>query len=162
MRRKTMSGLLLAAALIGMGGAGAAGAAEPADPLGSMLAEYGKIHEAMADDRAGGVAAAAARIAELAQRESAGSAGKEAYLKLASTAGAMTGSDLGTLRGQFMDVSKAMAALVDTAGQGAADFYYCPMVDAYWLQKKGDDALRNPYYGKSMLRCGEKVARVEG
>lgn len=31
----------------------------------------------------------------------------------------------------------------------------CPMAEAKWVQKKGD--LRNPYYGKSMLECGEKI-----
>lgn len=31
----------------------------------------------------------------------------------------------------------------------------CPMAKAKWLQKTG--SLRNPYYGKSMLDCGEKI-----
>ncbi len=31
----------------------------------------------------------------------------------------------------------------------------CPMAAANWIQKNG--ALRNPYYGKSMLECGEKI-----
>jgi hypothetical protein len=31
----------------------------------------------------------------------------------------------------------------------------CPMAKAKWLQRKGD--LKNPYYGKSMLECGEKI-----
>lgn len=31
----------------------------------------------------------------------------------------------------------------------------CPMARANWVQKNG--ALRNPYYGKSMLECGEKI-----
>lgn len=31
----------------------------------------------------------------------------------------------------------------------------CPMAAAKWVQKKGE--LRNPYYGKSMLECGEKI-----
>ena len=31
----------------------------------------------------------------------------------------------------------------------------CPMASARWIQKEG--ALRNPYYGKSMLECGEKI-----
>lgn len=30
---------------------------------------------------------------------------------------------------------------------------YCPMADSYWLQL--DKAIKNPYYGKSMLDCGE-------
>lgn len=31
----------------------------------------------------------------------------------------------------------------------------CPMAEAKWVQKKGE--LANPYYGKSMLTCGEKI-----
>lgn len=31
----------------------------------------------------------------------------------------------------------------------------CPMAEAKWIQKKGE--LANPYYGKSMLTCGEKI-----
>jgi hypothetical protein len=30
---------------------------------------------------------------------------------------------------------------------------YCSMAEAEWLQK--DDVLSNPYYGASMLNCGE-------
>jgi hypothetical protein len=29
---------------------------------------------------------------------------------------------------------------------------YCPMARKYWLQR--GTAIRNPYYGKSMLECG--------
>lgn len=31
----------------------------------------------------------------------------------------------------------------------------CPMAKAKWLQTKG--SIRNPYYGKSMLECGQKI-----
>lgn len=31
----------------------------------------------------------------------------------------------------------------------------CPMAKAKWIQKNTD--LKNPYYGKSMLECGEKI-----
>ncbi len=30
----------------------------------------------------------------------------------------------------------------------------CPMAEAKWIQANGE--IRNPYYGKSMLTCGEK------
>ena len=136
-------------------------AAEPADPVAAMLADYGAIHEALAGDRVDGVVAAAAKIAERATSAAAKAAAKDAYLKLAAAAGAMTGSDLGALRGQLYDLSKAMAGVVTASGGAGADLYYCPMAEGYWLQKKGDDELRNPYYGKSMLRCGDKVERVE-
>jgi len=31
----------------------------------------------------------------------------------------------------------------------------CPMAKAKWVQRNG--GLKNPYYGKSMLDCGEKI-----
>lgn len=31
----------------------------------------------------------------------------------------------------------------------------CPMAKAKWIQPKG--GIRNPYYGKSMLECGQKI-----
>jgi hypothetical protein len=31
----------------------------------------------------------------------------------------------------------------------------CPMYSAKWVQKRGDIA--NPFYGKEMLKCGEKI-----
>lgn len=31
----------------------------------------------------------------------------------------------------------------------------CPMANGKWIQK--NSSLKNPYYGKSMLECGEKI-----
>lgn len=36
------------------------------------------------------------------------------------------------------------------------DVIYCPMAGAKWIQKKGE--IENPYFGKEMLRCGEKTS----
>lgn len=33
--------------------------------------------------------------------------------------------------------------------------FSCPMAKATWVQKEPE--MRNPYYGKSMLECGEKL-----
>jgi len=155
MNRKTKMGAVLAAVLVAIGGAASLRAAEPADATGGMLGEYGKIHDALADDRADGVATAAAKLADLAKDAGAGCS--ETCARVAAAAGAMTGADLAALRNQMKELSKAMAAVAGAS----ADIYYCPMVDAYWLQKKGE-AARNPYYGKSMSRCGAKVQKVEG
>jgi hypothetical protein len=35
---------------------------------------------------------------------------------------------------------------------GAIYVDYCPMKDAYWLSS--EPAIKNPYYGSSMLTCG--------
>jgi hypothetical protein len=36
---------------------------------------------------------------------------------------------------------------------GDVKLTYCPMVKASWLQK--EDKIRNPYYGSTMLECGQ-------
>lgn len=154
MKRTTTMTTILAAVTLALAGATATRAAEPGD---AMLTEYLAIHDALASDRADGVAAAAAKIATLASGAKATPATKDAYARVAAAAGAMTGTQTGPLRDGLKELSKAMFAAVGSA----ADLYYCPMIDGYWLQKKGDAVLRNPYYGKSMLRCGEKVDKVE-
>ena len=161
MKRKTTMSMLLAVMLPTIGGAACMRAAEPADPLAAMLADYGTIHDALADDRVDGVVTAAAKIAERATDAAAQTSAKDAYLELAAAACAMTGSDLGSLRNQLYELSKALAGVVAATGGAGADLYYCPMAEGYWLQRKGDDELRNPYYGKSMLSCGSKVEKVE-
>jgi hypothetical protein len=149
------------AVLLAIAGAAAVRAEAPADPIGAVLVEYGLIHDALAADRVDGVVASATKIAELAKQAGDGNAGAETWNRLATAASAMSGSSLGELRGQLMELSKALAAAENASGSAATNLYYCPMVEAYWLQKKGDDAPRNPYYGKSMLNCGSKVDKVE-
>jgi len=161
MKRRTIAGMVVAAALATIGGAACMRAAEPVDPLAAMLADYGTIHDALADDRVDGVVAAAAKIAGRAADASGQATAKDAYLKLAAAAGAMKGPDIGSLRNQLYELSKALAGVVAATGSAGADLYYCPMAEGYWLQKKEDGELRNPYYGKSMLTCGSKVEKVE-
>jgi membrane fusion protein, copper/silver efflux system len=67
--------------------------------------------------------------------------------------------DLGEVRGPFEELSRQMTRLLRSFGNvtgielGVAS---CPMAfgrGATWVQKSGD--LRNPYFGKSMLDCGQ-------
>jgi len=59
----------------------------------------------------------------------------------------------------FEKVSDAMFALLKTANLKNAGVYrqYCPMAfnekGAYWLSNETE--IKNPYYGKKMLECGE-------
>jgi Cu(I)/Ag(I) efflux system membrane fusion protein len=56
-------------------------------------------------------------------------------------------------------MSKAVLELETTFGHTDGNYYemYCPMAfdlkGASWLQRK--ETLENPYFGESMLRCGE-------
>ena len=62
-------------------------------------------------------------------------------------------------RAQFEHVSDAMFNLVKTAGLKNGGVYrqYCPMAfndkGAYWLSN--EEEIKNPYFGKKMLECGE-------
>ena len=69
-------------------------------------------------------------------------------------------ADIDSLRKHFEPLSEATLALERTFGHaGPKPHYemYCPMAfdnrGAAWLQ--ATDELLNPYFGASMLRCGE-------
>ncbi|UCF77863.1 MAG: efflux RND transporter periplasmic adaptor subunit [Candidatus Eiseniibacteriota bacterium] len=81
----------------------------------------------------------------------------------ALTAASKTGKsakEIETARDAFFHVSLAIIDLHDAFGHATGDTYYlvfCPMArdneGAHWLQK--EDVVWNPFYGESMLRCGE-------
>lgn len=80
---------------------------------------------------------------------------------------AMGFADLGPLREHFEPLSMAILDLERTFGHaGDAAHYemYCPMAfrnkGAAWLQET--DELLNPYFGASMLRCGETRETFRG
>lgn len=63
-------------------------------------------------------------------------------------------TDLKLQREAFAGLSESMAKLAKSTGSTAPAIYidYCPMKKAYWLSL--DKAIKNPYYGNSMLTCG--------
>lgn len=62
-------------------------------------------------------------------------------------------------RASFADVSTIAWSIVKASDSLKQEVYYqyCPMKKAYWLSTEA--AIRNPYYGASMLTCG-KVAET--
>ena len=62
-------------------------------------------------------------------------------------------------RKQFSEVSDAVYKIATLAGLRNAGVYrqYCPMAfndkGAYWLSAESD--IKNPYFGKKMMECGE-------
>lgn len=63
--------------------------------------------------------------------------------------------DIAELRESFKNLSKLYFAHGNKTEMKNLMKATCPMAEAQWIQKPG--ALRNPYYGKSMLECGEKI-----
>ena len=153
-QRTVISVLALMLAVAGV----AAASPEAATPLGL----YAQMHATMAADSAEGVAQAAMDLAELVRAEAKGAKDSAAYEALAAAAETMQGSDLAALRERFKEVSKAFAGYVNASGTDGAQLYYCPMADGYWVQSAADAGPENPYYGRSMLKCGSKVVAVEG
>jgi Cu(I)/Ag(I) efflux system membrane fusion protein len=62
-------------------------------------------------------------------------------------------------RQQFSEISDAMFSILKKANLRHAGIYqeFCPMAfndkGAYWLSAESD--IKNPYFGKKMLECGE-------
>ena len=73
---------------------------------------------------------------------------------------------LESIRTDFEDISSVIIRLNEVFGHSEGTHYvaYCPMAfdnaGAYWLQRN-DDTIANPYFGASMLRCGEIRKTVE-
>lgn len=59
------------------------------------------------------------------------------------------------LRSSFKALSEVYIKNIPASELKGATKASCPMASARWIQKDGN--LKNPYYGKSMLECGEKI-----
>jgi hypothetical protein len=126
---------------------------EAAEPLKAIVASYLQIHSQLITDKTDGVKAAAGEIVK--QAESMGANG--AAIGKAATAIA-SAADLKTARQAFGPLSEAVIAAVSASGPATkkelgVKLAFCPMVNRSWLQK--EDKIRNPYYGSTMLECGE-------
>jgi len=129
---------------------------------GRVLASYYEMAASLVADSAAGVAERAARIAADAgaAAKSAGvpAAERAALEAIAAAAAKVDGKDVAALRAQFKEFSKAMDAFLRASGTPGWALYYCPMADGYWLQAA--EPVANPYYGKKMLRCGDRVEKI--
>ena len=63
--------------------------------------------------------------------------------------------DIEELRASFKALSELYLENGNKKEMSKYEKASCPMAKAKWIQKPG--TLRNPYYGKSMLDCGEKI-----
>lgn len=155
---KTRLSLCASLALFATLSATARVAAHPAEETAPyLLSEYLKIHEALASDRVEGVVEAAGRIASVASEMLSHTSGgeKNLYQEIATAAGEMKGGDLAALRARLGGLTAALEALLRAANATGWRLFHCSMVDDEWIQ--ADEKVRNPYYGPSMLTCGEPV-----
>jgi len=132
------------------------GYAASAQDTDRILDRYITVKDALTDGDSKAAAGAAAALRETIQ---AGPAfdGKEGLL---SAVGKVAGTgDIEQQRLAFAAISAPLWKLVRQGSNPGREVYYqyCPMKKAYWLSY--EKAIRNPYYGASMLTCG-KVAET--
>lgn len=81
--------------------------------------------------------------------------------KITADAKSISGTtDLKKQRETFKSLSKSTYDLIKVSNPDQPVYkQYCPMADADWLSK--EKAVKNPYYGSSMLTCGNVVETIK-
>ncbi|HVU34376.1 MAG TPA: DUF3347 domain-containing protein [Opitutaceae bacterium] len=127
----------------GMSGAAAAQCAAG----GSLVQKYVPIADALAADDLAQAKTAAAALAQ--------EASVAGVTKLGDSAKAIANA---TSLKAARDSLKQLSAAIEPMAHGMKGYVvmHCPMVDADWIQTSAD--VRNPYFGKEMLGCGEPKA----
>ena len=137
----------------------------PAGALEKLVGLYVPMQEALAGDSIATVKEQAAKVASEAEAilmtkgEKPSLEAIEGLEAVIAAAKAMNAAEIKALREQFKALSFAVAKLVEKQAVAGHGIYFCPMADAYWIQKSG--AVKNPYYGAKMLGCGEVVKKVQ-
>ncbi|MCW3088086.1 MAG: hypothetical protein JWQ78_1472 [Sediminibacterium sp.] len=120
-----------------------------------LLKHYYELKDALVNSDA---ATAAYRITDLIN------ASNNAVLKIPDATRdklAAAGNDLAKQRAAFAKLSLDMYQLARTQKLSGEIIYqqYCPMKKMYWLSREA--AIRNPYYGKAMLTCGNLAETIK-
>lgn len=154
--RIVMGRFVVAAFVLGLAGCESV-AAEP-KPGDALVQPYLAIATHLAADELDGVAAASEQL-----RTAAGSLhGKPGIDHIVAAVDGVASTDITAARRAFKPLSDGMIEYMRAtpATQAGRTIVHCPMAfanqGALWVQADGKVA--NPYYGASMLRCGDKVA----
>lgn len=122
-------------------------------PLPAVLDAYAKIQAALAGDNVEGVADAAKTIATALTDD------PNKILPAAITQAEALGKakTITEARAAFKALNEILVRYLakEKVQTGQYQVVYCDMAKATWLQT--DKAVKNPYYGKSMLTCGQIV-----
>jgi hypothetical protein len=123
-----------------------------------MLEEYFKIQTSLAGDSTAGVDSDAQAILQIAEGATASDPKLVTILSnIRKAAREIQGKDLERTREQFFELSKPFLAYLHQfhSAKGAYYRYYCPHANKAWVQQT--EEIRNPYFGSSMLTCGEII-----
>jgi hypothetical protein len=142
---KTLVSLLLLGLVIAGRGVSAS------ESLKAIVESYLTIQSHLAADQLADVKAPARAIAARAA-----TLGKEGANIAKAATSLESAADFKSAREAFGALTDAVLAAGNAEGWKDVEgvrLTFCPMVNRSWLQKDGQ--IRNPYYGKAMLTCGE-------
>jgi hypothetical protein len=143
---------------------------QPAPPsaLSPILTAYYQVKDALVAGDAATVATAAGEMLKQiggVDMKALSTKDHQAFMalqdKLAFDARHMSESkDIHHQREHFTSLSANLFTLAKGARLSQQPIYedYCPMKKAYWLS--GDTAIKNPYFGSSMLTCGKVTTTI--
>jgi len=153
---KNAARLLLALAVIAVPLASSSAQEKKVDalmePVKSVLDHYLAIQKELAKDSIKGVDEHANAIAKAVKGDEMKMLSPD-VAKQADTLAAA--KDIKAARAAFKPLSASLVKYLadNKAGKGTYHEAWCPMAKASWLQTEKE--IRNPYYGKSMLTCGD-------
>lgn len=124
-----------------------------AAPLPAVLDAYAKVQTALADDTVEGLADAAQVMAKLLT-DDANKTLPDAVAQAETLGRAKTVAEA---RPAFKALTNLLVRHLtkEKVQSGQYQLVYCEMAKAHWLQT--DKTIKNPYYGKAMLSCGQVV-----
>ncbi|PZX52482.1 Cu(I)/Ag(I) efflux system membrane fusion protein [Algoriphagus ratkowskyi] len=138
--------------------------------LTQLTEEYFKVKNSLVNDDASATQKAAASVQSSLSKVDMNlvkGAAHDRWMSIMSEVSKASGmiskeTDIEKQRSHFAPLSQAFLDLTETFGLTKDKVYkeFCPMAfdnkGAYWLSESSD--IRNPYYGQSMLTCGEVKA----
>jgi hypothetical protein len=142
--------------------------AAPAEPGGhfaaKMMLSYEDCRALLAGDKTEGVKSCAQEVLSAAKTAQA-SAPSGAQPLLTAVEGAAralaegNAEDIADLRMRFGELSRAVVGLLEVAPDAAEGYHVfeCPMTKTYKRWAQPTTELRNPYFGSSMIDCGDEV-----
>ena len=137
--------------------------------LNSVLTGYYKVKDALVGSDSKAAAAAAADLLQAITKIDMSAIPVKDHMafmnlqnKLAFDSRHISEStDINHQREHFTSLSANMSTLAKQAHLSQEPVYqeYCPMKKSYWLTP--DTAIKNPYYGASMLDCGKVTGTLK-
>jgi Cu(I)/Ag(I) efflux system membrane fusion protein len=138
-----------------------------AENLDTLYSGYLEIQIALAGDDLKTAKKASSTVQKSLKKfpeELAKEVSKEEFLKILKVIS--DAKDIKSVRKEFFPLSKSMIAILienEYAGKHNPAIFHCPMAfnnqGADWVQDK--EEVSNPYFGKMMLRCGNKVKTIK-